>query len=196
MRIEESRTRIFAMNNGNSREDLIQFLDFLGAKGLMNPETAKARKASSNSLLSILTEEEAKDVSTIDLDHLTQRFLNLKGSEFKPESVKVYKSRVEAAIRDFVNYKKDPLSFRPKLEQRSPRSSDKKVKEAEPQTGSLPTQPATPPSNLMQTEGLVFPIPLRRDVTVKIAGIPPDLSAAEARKICSVITALSMPDEF
>ena len=183
------------MAQGLSKTDLIQFLDFLGDKGLMNPQTASARKASVGSLLGILNEDEAADVTKLDLNQVTQRFLNLKGSEFKPESVKVYKSRTESSIRDFVAYKKDPLSFKPALEQRAPRSTEAKSKSpASERVETTPSSQHVPIS--FQTDGLVFPIPLRPDVTIKIAGIPPDLSQAEARKISNVIAALAVVDEF
>ena len=160
----------------------------------MNPQTASARKASAGSLLSILSEDEAADVTKLDLGQITQRFLNLKGSSFKPESVKVYKSRTESSIRDFAAYKKDPLSFKPALEQRAPRNSDSKSKP--PATEKSASTPSAQQNQMsFQTDGLVFPIPLRPDVTIKIAGIPSDLTQAEARKIANVVAALARFEE-
>lgn len=184
------------MSAGYAREDLSQFLDYLGNKGLMNPQTASARKASANTLLGILSDDEAKDVTKIDLDAITQRFLNLKGTEYKQDSVRVYKSRVEAAIRDFASYKKDPLGFKPKLEQRTARSPDKKPKEtsAVPENNSTNSNFHSPTT--IQSEGIVFPIPLRPNLTVKIAGIPSDLSNAEAKKICNIVMALAMQGDI
>ena len=183
------------MTQGLGKLDLMQFLDFCGDKGLMNPQTASARKASAGSLLSILSEDEAADVTKLDLNQITQRFLNLKGNSFKPESVKVYKSRTESSIRDFVAYKKDPLSFKPALEQRATRNSEAKSKlPAVEKSGSTPS--SQPNQTSFQTDGLIFPIPLRPDVTIKIAGIPSDLTQAEARKIANVVAALAESEEF
>jgi hypothetical protein len=184
------------MSNGLSRDDLGQFLDYLANKGLMNPQTASARKASANTLLGILTDDEAMDVTKIDMDHLTQRFMNIKGSEFKPESVRVYKSRVEGAIRDFISYKKDPLSFKPKLETRSPRIADKKPKELNGQSSMIASTAAPPSIMITQTEGIVFPIPIRPNVIVRIAGIPSDMTQSEAKKICNVLMALGATNEL
>jgi hypothetical protein len=39
----------------------------------------------------------------------------------------------------------------------------------------------------------IFPVPLRDDVTVRIQGIPPDLTKAEAEKIARVVAALAQP---
>ncbi len=179
--------------NGQSTEDLLKFMDFLGDKGLMKPQTASSRKASAASLLSILSDEEAADVTKLDLEQITQRFLNLKGSAFKPESVKLYKARTESAIKDFIEYKRDPLSFKPSLSQRAARNSGQKPKSETAIVDGEPKQSHAPNSS-MQTEGVVFPIPLRAGVTVKVAGIPADLKSIEARKISNVILALAMPD--
>jgi site-specific recombinase XerC len=184
------------MANENSREDLVRFLDDIGSNGLMNPQTASARKASVNTLLGILPNDEAQDVTKLDMDSVTQRFMNLKGGKFKQESVRVYKSRVEGAIRDFINYKKDPLSFKPKLVSRGTRTNDKKPKmmEEQPSHGVLAT--ATSVMSVTQTEGIVFPIPIRPNVIVKIAGIPSDMTQSEAKKICNVLMALGATNEL
>jgi hypothetical protein len=182
------------MVNGNSREDLVQFLDDIGNNGLMKPQTASARKASVNTLLGILPFEEAQDVTKLDMVSVTQRFMNLKGGKFKPESVRVYKSRVEGAIRDFISYKKDSLSFKPKLVSRGTRMNDKKSKivdDFSPQPVLVTTDSVT---TATQTEGTVFPIPIRPNVVVRITGIPADLTQAEAKKIYNVILALGMSE--
>ena len=58
-------------------------------------------KAAVNTLLSILDNSEIEDVTTLDLDEVANRFMNKRGTEVKPDSVKVYKSRVASAIADF-----------------------------------------------------------------------------------------------
>ncbi len=67
------------MTQGFSRSDLLQFLEYLGDKGLMNQQTAAARKASVGSLLGILTDEEAGDVTRLDLNQVAQRIRELEG---------------------------------------------------------------------------------------------------------------------
>jgi len=65
--------------SNRSREELLRFLDYLRAKGLMSPATVEARKASANKVLAILDEDEAEDVTRIDIDHVVDRFSNLHG---------------------------------------------------------------------------------------------------------------------
>ena len=64
------------MDGSRSRENLLSFLDYCKDKGMMGPATAEARKAAVNQVLSILKDEEARDVSTLDLDLLLRRFQN------------------------------------------------------------------------------------------------------------------------
>jgi hypothetical protein len=51
-------------------------------------------------------------VTPLDLDEVSKRFMNKRGSAFKPDSVKIYKARVASAIQDFLKYKADPLNFK------------------------------------------------------------------------------------
>lgn len=181
------------MSDGRSKQDLMEFLDFCGDKGLMNPQTAAARKASVSSFLSILDQMEASDVTILDLDLVTKKFLNLRGKDFKQESVKVYRSRVESSIRDFIAYKKDPLSFKPNIGQRERRPTEERQ-----QVGTQQNGPAKQSNSMVSdqtVETMVFPIPIRPGLIVKVAGIPSDLTSSEARKISNVIIALAAPQE-
>lgn len=175
-----------------SRAALLDFVDYLSKKGLMNQATAANRKAAVNKVLSILDDEEAADVSKINIDAVMTRFHNLEGSKYTPSSLNVYKSRLKSAIDDFLRYQKDPLNFKPAVQ-----SSSRSEK---PKAASTPVNSAATPSR--QTEALeappasvnIIPIPIRPDLTVKIQGLPFDLKAAEANKIANVIKAMASPD--
>lgn len=180
------------MTSDYSRESVLHFLDYLGSKGLMKRATVGGRKAAANALLGILSDEEASDLSDLNMDELVQRFSNLKGREFKPQSLSVYKSRLRAVLDDFENYRKNPLSFRPGLAPKERRQVGLSSKEG-PQA-SNPTAPRTNRPVSLPDE-LIFPIPLRDGVVVRIACIPSDLTAAEARKIANVVLALATKDE-
>ncbi len=175
------------MSEGLSRFDLVQFIGFLGEKGLMNPNSAAGRKAAVTKLLSILGDEEAADVTKLDLEDITRRFINLKGGEFKPDSLRVYKSRTEASIRDLVAYRKNPLGFKPISDQRAPRQADAKQRSGPEETSERLEPAKTAPA--VSIGDNIIPIPLRADLVVRIAGIPPDMSQSEAKKLANVIMA-------
>lgn len=180
-----------------SRAELFRFLDYVRAKGLMSPNTVEAWKASSNKVLSILDEEEAEDVTKLDLDEVVLRFNNLHGQKYTPESLRSYKSRTKSAIEDFSRYLENPLAFKSGVNRREKKpnngNTQKKVVHhlvAKDLTTSPPeiSRPTIAPA----ASSTILPIPLRSDLTVHIQGLPFDLTPAEAKKIAAVIQAMAM----
>lgn len=142
-----------------------------------------------------MDEEEAADLRNLDVDDLMTRFANLKGGEFTPGSLNTYKSRFSAALKDFLRYKNDPLSFKPGIAQRTRKSTKGKLNKS-----STSVIQEEPPAYLIHPsrdtqESIVFPIPIREGVTVKIAGLPSNLTKNEALKIANVISALVQIDD-
>jgi hypothetical protein len=173
------------MDKTLSRSNLLDFLDFLRKKGMINSSTASSRKAAVNTLLSILSPEEAADLGKINFDDVAVRFSHLKGSDFKPDSIKVYKSRVYNSLEDLRRYIKDPVNFRPVTS--SQQSSNNK---AERNDSPPAHKKKADPMPLTPTD-VVFPIPIRPDCVIKVVGIPSDLTPQEATKIGKVIAALA-----
>lgn len=175
------------MSSGRSRADFLKFLDYLGEKGLLPAATASSRKATANRVLSILSPEEASDITSIDLDDLMKRFHNINGQQYTQESLLTYKSRMRTALEDFRAYCTNPLGFKPSGQSRSKAKSN--AEKARPQVG--PKQPnsvaTTPTAPVMSVS--ILPIPLRSNLTVQIAGLPFDLSRSEAQKIANIILA-------
>jgi hypothetical protein len=177
-----------------SIQELNKFLDYLRAKGLMKAESVAARRAAVNSILGILTPEEAKDVRDLNLDDVVVRFANLKGSGFKPESIRVYKSRVSASIADFLDYRKNPVTFKASGSGQRVSSSPKRESKDEKGSVAKNKNEASERSEFTADE-VVFPIPLRPNLVVKLVGVPGDLSKREASKISAVIMALAQDAE-
>src|SRR6266536_1813055 len=169
----------------SSRAALLEFQDYLSKKGLMNRATASARKAAVNKVLGILDETEADDVSTLDLNKVMSRFHNLEGSKYTPSSLGIYKSRVKSAIDDFLRYQKDPLNFKPAGQNggRAERTKTPSPSEAIPPRSEVHrNSPIEAPPAAVN----IIPIPIRPDLTIKIQGLPFDLTASEANKIANV----------
>jgi hypothetical protein len=184
-----------------SHKDLIAFLDWLADRGMMNAQTAAGRKASVNTLFSALDPDETADVTTLNLDDVARRFMNKRPGEVRPDSVKVYKSRVQAAITDFKNYRADPLNFKVAL---VPKPSNVRAEK----TAARPTATTTAPAaaqQVLHTNHHVFvspseieivvPIPIRPNTIVKIVGLPSDLTKQEAAKLANVIQAFATVDD-
>jgi hypothetical protein len=187
------------MAAGYSRRDLLEFLDFLANKGLMKKSTVVSRKAAVNTLLSILEEDEVSDLRKLDVDELLQRFTNLKPHEFKPASLSVYKSRLGSSLADFLQFRRDPTGFKPQITSKErtvrPGNDKQPTEKAEDAPKAGQAERARRQQHLDEVETIVFPIPLRPGVIVKVSGIPSDLTPEEAEKIGNVILALSGSQE-
>ncbi len=184
------------MDSRKSREGAVEFQEYLAQKGLMAPATARARKAAVNTVLAILDDQEAQDVTTVDIDDVMRRFANLQGKDYNPASLRTYKSRLRSALDDFRSYIENPLAFKPSLQARERKpSSDKPASNtsrtiSDPNTGELLRPTVSALSGPMASS--ILPIPIRADLTIHIQGLPFDLTEAEARKIASVIQAMAM----
>jgi hypothetical protein len=181
------------MTTNRSREDLAAFLDYVGSKGLMPKPTVQARKAAASQILGILSQDEAQDVTLIDIDAVMNRFNNLNGKGYTPDSLKTYKSRLTKALEDFESYLENPMAFRPASAKRPARGQKEKPKAA----GSAPSAPAShgssPPIAAAPAVNII-PISIRADLTVHVQGIPFDMTAKEAQRIANVIIALANGD--
>jgi hypothetical protein len=176
-----------------SREAALEFLEYVEKKGLMAPATAQARKVAVNKVFAILDENEARDITALDLDEVMKRFSNLQGRDLTPDSLRTYKSRLKSAITDFIRYVENPLGFRPTVQLRERKITTRKDSEehqinAEP---ARPTQSSLPAGPMSAS---ILPIPIRADLTVYIQGLPFDLTTGEARKIAGVVTAMAISD--
>lgn len=172
---------------------LLSFLEYLGSKGLMPRNTVGGRKAAVSKMLGVLDPEETGDVTALNLDQVMTRFVNLEGKNYTPDSLTVYRSRVNASINDFVAYLENPAAFKPSG------SSKKSKTEAakKPSTSKVESHPKVQgPAHRFDAghtaSANVFPIPIRPDVVVRIHGMPFDLTAAEADKIANVVRAMAM----
>lgn len=178
------------MSQNRSRDDLVRFLDYTGEKGLVPPATASARRTAATKVLAVLSDEEALDVIQVDLDDVMSRFDNLNRHQFTPESLQTYRSRLKTALRDFESYCENPVNFR------SLGASRAKLRlSPDRQKNSAQTAKATP---IVQTDSssaidlpnvAVLPIPLRQNLTIRIVGLPFDLTSNEAKKIANIILA-------
>ncbi|MGK9052079.1 hypothetical protein [Neorhizobium petrolearium] len=184
------------MDGQKSRAALLEFLDYLARKGLMNKTTASARKAAVNNVLGILDDDEAADVSRINLDDVMRRFHNLNGMNYTADSLTTYKSRVRSAIEDFLSYVENPMAFRSntggtgrKTQERVRAANNKGSKEGSAQRTQAPGPDFKPPPPVAS---LVLPIPIRADLTVYVQGLPYDLTQTEASKIANVIRAMAI----
>ncbi|HET8750472.1 MAG TPA: hypothetical protein VFM42_07005 [Sphingomicrobium sp.] len=181
------------MSQGRSRADLLKFLDWMSEKGLIPANTASSRKASANKVLALLSDQEAEDVTNVDVDELIRRFGNKHGQQYNPDSLLTYKSRLRSAIDDFRSYCENPVGFRPggRSQQRLKNAQDATPRMRPNKTVAQPEAKISAPAPALH----VVPVAIRPEVTVQIGNLPFDLTPAEAKRIANVILAYAMPPD-
>jgi hypothetical protein len=103
---------------GRTRDDLFKFLKFTASKGLINKKTVENRTRACKAILGILDETEASDLSKVNLEDVILRHRNLATSTLTPKSLTGYESHVRSALKDFLEYAKNPSSWRPGRQER------------------------------------------------------------------------------
>lgn len=174
-----------------------RFFDYAAAKGLLNRNTAQSRKAATNKMLGILESDELSDLRSLDLNQAFERFQNLQGHQYKPDSLQVYLSRVKTALSDFITYVDNPSSFKPAGPQRISGKVKNGVgaekKKERNENKQRVTDDLISPEGHHDTKHIVVPVPLRENLTVKIMNLPADLTQAEADRLAAIVKAFAIP---
>jgi len=185
-----------AVANDYSFKTLIEFLDYLGNKGLMNATSVATRKAACKKMLSILDDQEASDLRNLNIDDLASRFANLQGKEYKPESLQVYKSRTGSSLEHFIRYVDNPANFSIKTKQKTKNQAKKTSATPAPEKQSgEDTTASFAQVDDYSDKTINVPIALRPSCIVQMNGIPIDLTGAEAKKIANIILAMAPVEE-
>lgn len=133
----------------------------------------------------------ASDLRQVNLEQVSERFFNKNKSDFTPESLGTYRSRLKSAVDEFIRYVADPTSLKA-TSQRSrnastgSESNDRKAKSGGPQeSGLMPHRP------LQMPQETAVQIPIRDGIVVRLLGLPADLKKREAQKISNVVMAFA-----
>lgn len=173
-----------------------RFYDYAGSNGLLKRNTAQSRKAATNKVVAVLSDDELSDLRTIDLDHAFERFQNLQGMQYKPDSLQVYLSRTRTAVSEFISYVDNPLSFKVGATQRASNKGKTTTNtggRSKPKEKQKVTEGGSGPEPLHDPKHIIVPIPLRENLTVKITNLPADLTQAEADRLAAIVKAYAVP---
>ncbi len=177
------------MANAYSADDLLEFLDHAGDKGLMPAATAQALAVATRNVLGILADAEKADLSQMDLDAAIKRFTNKRAKDFNPTSLKEYDRRVRRAVELFLNWREDPANFTIKTRTTTgPRKREKGPGNSEPMAREASTEQA--PNEVAGTYRSA--IPVRPGLVVTLVNIPNDLTSAEAERIAGFVRMLAL----
>ncbi|EED31743.1 hypothetical protein NOR53_3198 [gamma proteobacterium NOR5-3] len=177
------------MSTDYSSDGLLAFLREATLAGRITPSAAKSRRAAAQTLFAKLSDSEAADLRTLDIDALKSRFLDTQGGGLRAEVVDLYAERLGWALDDYFRFVESPNQFvsssttvsqdtaRPKA-QLAPKTPEERALEAVRLTA--PRQRSD-----------VIPIPLGAERVVYLHSLPVDLTPQEARKIARVVEALA-----
>jgi hypothetical protein len=173
-----------------SVQRLLEFLKYAGMEGLVNPASARSRRNAVEQLASELTAEERADLRKVDVDDLASRFHKLEESSLRLEALELYAERFRLALADFLAWNDNPATFDTVGAERLraiPRGAGGRsgVGAEQEIAERIALESTENPSNLV-------PVALGENRVVHIAGLPLDLTAAEADKICRVVRAFAV----
>ncbi len=173
-----------------------RFFDYAASNGLLKRNTAQSRKAAANKVLAVLEDGELTDLRTVDLDQTFERFQNLQGMQYKPDSLQVYISRTRTALSDFTSYVDNPSSFKSGKPQRASKKTDNGGGKSNKTEKNKGNQGLTDKNDGLDAhtdaKHIIVPVPLRENLTVKITNIPADLTQAEADRLAAIIKAYAV----
>lgn len=173
-----------------SESDFLAFIKHSVVTGILRPQVARARKQAAEQLLTQLKSHERADLRLLDVDELAARFHILQGSTVRPESLDLYRTRLQEALADFISWRDDPRTFTPhESVQRATRAVTQRDDPGEAKAREeLALNPPRSPYD-------IFSIPIREEHVVYLQNIPLDLTPREAAKIAAVVEALAQPAE-
>jgi hypothetical protein len=179
------------MANPFSVDDLLEFLDHAGDRGLMPAATAGALAVASRNVFGVLSDDEKADLSTLDIDGVIKRFNNKRAKDFNPASLKEYGRRVKRALDLFLRWREDPATFTVKTRStttvKRPEKARRSVAEWENVASSSPEASVTPTTGAYSSS-----VPVRPGVVVTVANIPNDLTKAEADRLATFVRMLAI----
>jgi len=128
-----------------SLEEAKVWLEVMGDRGIINSNSARLRSTAIDALATILGDDEPRTVEYMltNLDAITARWTTRNNGN--PETAGTYRTRTKGALEDFLAYRKDPTSFKPKAKTPSADGSKKAEKRAEARPAAAATTP--PPSS-------------------------------------------------
>jgi hypothetical protein len=175
-------------SNSFSADDLFEFLEHAGDRGLMPAATAQALAVASRNVLGVLSDHERADLSQQDVAALVKRFTNKRAKDFNPSSLKEYGRRVHRAFDLFLKWREDPANFSVRTRTTAPR---KRIQQEVVESAEI-FQPRMVPDQQAQSGTYQSAVPVRAGIVVTLSNIPRDLTRAEAERLAEFVRMLAV----
>lgn len=191
-----------AATDGTGR-GLLEFLDWAGSRGEINPGTAKAFATTARQVLLIEGDYENRPLSELDLESVLSRFETLNRTQYSVSSMSTYQSRFRSACAMYLAWldkRSDWKTLGPSAKRKSPRK-DSESKRNLPKNESNHSQgepdpgPPAPIGPVVPSERMIpYEFPLRENLRVRLI-LPEDLTLADANRISSFVRSLAFGED-
>jgi hypothetical protein len=189
------------MSYAYTYDGLKEFLVYLSEKGLLNSNTAGGIRTAVDKVLSALDENERQNLKGLDAAEAVQRFVNKNPKTLSPESIGVYRSRLQKALEMLDRFNTNPSGFRvsASVKQREaeggarPNSAKKQQKSGQQQTptNANSPQPGTTSEIVEKVGSHTLTFPLRADFLAQFV-IPKNLTKREAERLSAYLALLAV----
>lgn len=171
------------MDNTNTFDALQTFIDRAEKMGKYPANSAGALKSTIKIASSLISDEEPRTLEYLR-DHADEIFA--RSSAHSGPSIQSYIGRMKRLIEDYQTYGSPPSAMlnwktTPRIISRKPRAANKPEPEGEDE--EAPRSAGTSNTNVLS-------LALRENVKVRL-DLPPDLTAEEAERICTLIKSLA-----
>ncbi len=184
---------------------MLDHWDWALQKGVMNGNTARSLRRATELVLQATDPDdwESLDVRKLDVEEANTRFQNLKGRDFKPNSLAVIQGRFKRAVASYLDYLDDPGGWKPSRRAQNRPTAPKVAKETSdgryidadgvfredvPDWLAGRSLSDYPMSKLMD-----YPFPLREGVIAHLH-LPRDLNAKDVRRLHVFIQSLVLDE--
>jgi hypothetical protein len=180
---------------------MIEFFEKAGNSGRLKPSMASTLAAAAKRVLQIEGGWEQIDISQLDVEEFWDRFRNLRGLEYKQDSIIEYERRFKRAVGMFLDYTRNPATWRyseppsgsrngtPPRKDSSKRPAQKRTVET---TIDSDAEHASGTGNGAQAQGnmVEYPFPLREGCIVRLR-LPVDLKIAEVERLAAFMRTIA-----
>lgn len=184
-----------ASSSSGTGAGMIAFLNFLIRKNEMVEATASALRTGCRKVLDVEDDWANVDIRTLDVDGLITRFRNKSRGELADRSVSNYEQRFRSTVEMYLKWLDDDPTWRPTTRTRSTGAAAKRTAAA---NGSKTeeTLASTKDATQLPAAGMItYPLPIRPGVQGRLV-LPEDLTAKEARRIASFVSALAFDEQL
>ncbi len=179
---------------------LLEFLDYVKAKGMLAGSTADAYKSACMRVLGIDENWTSTDVRSLDVELQMGRYIRRRGASAKPASLTTYGQRVRAAIELYRTFLDNPAGFRGSTaKQRSSSSSTRstglrsteRTEKLEAKGGSETRDSTRNPPLEFGSSLVTYPFPLRSGAMAYLQ-LPRHLAGSDVRRLCAFLSSLAI----